>query len=106
MVASFRGAYSSTYMMGSSSVAVGATTTTFTRYNWDGSNPIQVTSPDALTVESFDWVNDHTIIFTCSKSPNTKRLYLADVVADPFSVTKNTTWNANGYVENTALTSR
>ena len=49
-------------------------------------------------MESFDWVDDDTIISTCYVSGNRNRLYLADVAAEPFALSRNTTWNANGYV--------
>lgn len=103
MVAPFRGAFSSTYMLGSSSAAAG--TTTFTRYDFDGQHPVSVNSPDSLTADAFDWVDDHTIIYAVYSSGSRNRLYLANVVANPFSVNKNTAWNANGYVT-TAVSQR
>ncbi len=97
MVVPFRGANRTNYLLGSSSAA--AATTTFARYDFDGNNPITVDSPDAQTVDAFDWVDDDTIIYAIyNPSANRKRLCLADVVAEPFAVTKNTTWNANGYL--------
>jgi hypothetical protein len=103
MVAPFRGAYQSTYLLGSSSGA--GPTTTLSRYDFDGNNRLDITAPDSQTVEGFDWVDDNTIIFTCYYgSENQKRLYLADVAANPFSVSKNPTWNANGYVTTSVST--
>ncbi len=74
---------------------------TFTRYDADSwaSNPVAVNSIDDQVAESFDWVDDDTMISTCYMSGNRKRLYLTDVTAEPFALTRNVTWNANGYVE-------
>ena len=97
------------YLMGTGGDNGAATLiSTFTRYDSDyyASNPNPVNSIDNQVVESFDWVDADTIISTCYVSGQRKRLYLVDVTADPLSFTKNTTWNANGYVENTALTTR
>ena len=99
MVAPFRGAYSSTYMLASG----GASVTSFTRYNLDGSNPQDAPFPDAQAVESFDWVNNSTIIATDYTSK--KRLCLIDVAAEPtFALTKNTTWNTFGFINTTVST--
>ena len=103
MVAPFRGTNQSTYLLGSSSGA--GPSTTLSRYDFDGNNRWDIAAPDGQTVEGFDWVGDHTIIFTCYYgSANQKRLYLADVAAQPFSVIKNTNWNANGYVTTSVST--
>src|SRR6266487_5491441 len=96
MVAPFRGTQSSTYMIGSS--AAGGVTATFTRYNFDGTSPTTVDSPDSLKADAFDWVDDDTIIYAIYTSGSRTKLYLADVVAEPFSVTRNTTWNANAFI--------
>jgi len=97
MVAPFRGAWRSTYMLGSSDGA--APTATFSRYDFDGNNRVDVNTPDLQTAEGFDWVDNDTIIYTVyNPSSSRKRLYLVDVVAEPFSLTNNTTWNANGYI--------
>ena len=61
MVAPFRGAQSSTYLIGSS--AAGGVTTTFTRYNFDGTSPTSVDTPDSLKADAFDWVDDNTLIY-------------------------------------------
>ena len=109
MVAGFPGAYSSTYMLGSSSGnAIGGSfqTTTFTRYNWDGSNPVRIDAVDSQRVDTFDWVDDNTIITTDGTTGNRARLYLVDVTADPFAMTKNTTWNVDGYVTTTTTSVR
>ena len=95
MVAPFRGSFSSTYLLASSSAA--ASTTNFTRYDYDGSNPVTTDAPDWLTVSAFDWVDNDTIIYAVYTSGYRNRLYLADVAAEPFTVTKNTLWNADGY---------
>ena len=43
-------------------------------------------------------MDDDTIIHTSYKSGLRTNLYLTDIKADPFQVTANTSWNANGYV--------
>jgi len=50
-----------------------------------------------LEPNSFDWVDSDTLISVSYQIRN--RIYLFDVVADPFSTTSNTSWNANGYVD-------
>ena len=100
MVAPFRGASSSTYML-----ACGGLLTSFTRYDWNGSNPQDALFPDSQATESFDWVDDDTIISTDYTSGNRKRLYLVEVAANPFALTRNTNWNANGYATS-AITTR
>jgi hypothetical protein len=47
---------------------------------------------------SYDWVDDDTIIHNSYKSGLRANLYLTDVNPEPFQVTANTSWNANGYV--------
>jgi hypothetical protein len=47
---------------------------------------------------SYDWVDDDTIIHNSYKSGLRANLYLTDINPDPFQVTANTSWNANGYV--------
>ncbi|MCK5272620.1 MAG: hypothetical protein KAJ52_08575 [Sedimentisphaerales bacterium] len=47
---------------------------------------------------SYDWVDENTIIHNSYLSGLRQNLYLTDVNAEPFQVTANTTWNANGYV--------
>ena len=103
MVAPFRGINKTNYILGSSSASASATR--FTRYNYDGSNPVSVDTPDLQLADSFDWVDDNTIIYADYTSGNRKRLYLATVVAEPFAVTLKPTWNANGYV-NTSVSTR
>ncbi len=53
---------------------------------------------------SYDWVDDDTIIHNSYKSGLRANLYLTDVNSDPFQVTANTSWNANGYVTTGATT--
>jgi hypothetical protein len=75
---------------------------TFTRYDSDywASNPVAVNSIGDQVVESFDFVDDDTIISTCySGTANKRKLYLSDVTADPFGLLANTTWNAEGWVD-------
>jgi hypothetical protein len=106
MVAPFRGANSSTYMMASGGANTDGTTfaATFTRYNFDGTSPVTADTIDGQVVESFDWVDDDTIISTCYISGERKKLYLTDVAAEPFALTKNTTWNAAGFISSAATT--
>jgi hypothetical protein len=49
---------------------------------------------------SFDWVDNDTIVYSSYEFRNT--IYLADVTADPFMVTTNTTWNTEGAVSTAA----
>jgi inhibitor of cysteine peptidase len=53
---------------------------------------------------SYDWVDDDTIIHNSYKSGLSANLYLTDINPDPFQVTANTSWNANGYVTTEATT--
>jgi hypothetical protein len=103
MVAPFRGADSTAYMIGSGSGAM--LNTTFSRYDFDGSNRVDAVNPAGLTAEGFDWVDDNTIIYTIYSSGSRNRLYLSDVVVEPFSISTNTTWNANGFIT-TSVTTR
>jgi hypothetical protein len=98
MISPFRGAYSSTYLLAS-----GGTLLPFTRYDFDGTNPVNADPPGAHLVESFDWVDNDTIICNDYGS-NKKRLHLVDVTAEPtFAMATNITWNADGCVTNTAV---
>jgi len=102
MVAPFRGSLRDTYLLASSS---GATLSTFfSRYDFDGNNRVDANTPDNQTAEGFDWVNENTIIYSDYTSGNRRRLYLASVVAEPFSVNATTTWNANGYITSAVTT--
>jgi len=84
----------------------GGTLASFTRYNWDGTNPQDAPFPDGQLTEGFDWVDDDTIISTCYfGTANKRRLYLTDVAADTFTLSTNTTWNAGGWVD-TGVTTR
>ncbi len=104
MVAPFRGALSTTYILASSQ-GFTPSNTTFSCYSYYGTNRVDADVPDLQTAEGFDWVDDDTIIYTVYYlSGNRKRLCLADVVAEPFAVTKNTTWNANGYITTSVST--
>ncbi len=102
MIAPFRGANAAAYIFGAS----GAATTTFTRYDVDGANPVEVPVPgDAQTSEGFDWVDDNTIIYTTyNPSSGRRNLSLATVTAEPFAVAADTSWNANGFVTTPAST--
>ena len=57
-----------------------------------------------VTPSSFDWVDEDTIIHNSYMSGLRTNLYLTDIKADPFQVTANTRWNANGYVTTPATT--
>jgi hypothetical protein len=102
MVAPFRGANSTFYILGAS----GATTTTLTRYDASGLNPVEVAVPgEAQTTEGFDWVDENTVIYTTyNPSANRRRLSLAHVEAEPFAVTVDTRWNGSGFVATSAST--
>jgi hypothetical protein len=103
MIGRLRGPGGTTYVLGSGG-AIGANmatfASTFTRYDSDlyASNPGAVDTIDTEVVESFDWVDDDTIISTCYISGQRNKLYLTDVTADALALTRNTTWNDNGYV--------
>jgi len=64
---------------------------------------VLATNPD-VRPSSYDWVDDDTIIHNSYKSGLRTNLYLTDVNPDPFQVTANTSWNANGYVTTGATT--
>jgi hypothetical protein len=102
MVAPFRGENKAEYLLGAS----GATSTTFSRYDFDGENRVDVEVPgEGQAAEGFDWVDAQTIIYTIyNPSSSRNRLSLAQVVAEPFSVTRDTRWNANGYVTTSVST--
>lgn len=104
MLAPFRGALSSTYMLGGSGAKSGGVTTTLSRYNFDGSNRVDAETPASLSVEGFDWVDDDTIICCIYSSGHRTELYLMDVVAEPFALKANTTWNAEGAIATSAST--
>ena len=53
-----------------------------------------------LEPNSFDWVDSDTIVSLSYQIRD--RLYLFDVVADPFSTTLSTAWNASGYTNTAA----
>ncbi len=105
MVTPFPGSLSTTYLMGSSSGYSGATTTTFTRYNFDGTGAVTAPTPGGKIAEGFDWVDDQTVIHTAYDSGFRKLLYLVKVTAEPFALEADTRWNANGYVS-TSVTTR
>ncbi|MDD4018529.1 MAG: hypothetical protein PHV28_11365, partial [Kiritimatiellae bacterium] len=52
----------------------------------------------AIRANTFAWVDEDTIIASSYMGGSRTNLYLFDITADPFTVTPNTTWNANGYV--------
>ena len=100
MAAPFRGTNKERYMIAGS----GATSTVFSRYDYNGENRVDADVPGGgQASEGFDWVDENTIIYTTyNPSANRKRLSLAHVVADPFAVTADTRWNANGYITTSA----
>jgi hypothetical protein len=102
MVAPFRGANRTAYILGSS----GATTTTFSRYDYDGANREDVNVPGQNQgAEGFDWADENTIIYTTyTPSASRRRIALARVTAQPFSVTLDNRWNPNGFIETSATT--
>jgi hypothetical protein len=101
MVMPFRGP-NRMYLLASSSGA--ALNALFSRYNMETYERVDAAAPDNQTVEGFDWVDDDTIICTSYTSGNRRRLYLATVVAEPFTISLNTRWNANGYITSAATT--
>ena len=107
MTLPFQGANTTTYTLS----AGGASNDLFTRRDYATlGNPVTAAYVNAngttdTEANSFDWVDDDTIIFGSYENSSgvggangRLTLNLADVVADPFSVTKNTTWNVNGAV--------
>ena len=107
MALPFQGANATTYVLASG----GDTNDFFTRYDYaDFADPVTAAYTNAngttdTEPNSFDWVDDDTIIFGSYEKTSgvggangRLTLNLADVVAEPFSVTKNTAWNANGAV--------
>lgn len=71
---------------------------TMTNRVYDTAMPIR---PNA-----FDWVDNDTVITASYQLGWRNRLYLVNMTAAPFTVTTNTTWNANGYVEISPATTR
>ncbi|HPC48723.1 MAG TPA: hypothetical protein P5125_00010 [Kiritimatiellia bacterium] len=54
----------------------------------------------AIRPNAFDWVDSDTVISASYQSGQRNRLYLVDIATDPsFTVTLNTSWNVDGYVE-------
>jgi hypothetical protein len=104
MVAPFRGANSSVYLLGSS--GANNNTTLFTRYDFNGENPADEPVPgEGQGAEGFDWVNDDTIIYTTyNPTSSRRRLALAQIEAEPFVILSDPRWNANGFIETTATT--
>ncbi len=102
MVLPFRGANKFKYLLASSSGA--GATTTFSRYDYDGSNRVDVVSPSGQIVEGFDWVDENTVIHTSYGSGNRTKLYLAQITAEPFAAVADTRWSLDGYVTTPAAT--
>lgn len=100
MVSPLGGPGNSTYVLGS-----GGTTNLFTRYDWatgtlQASQATPATSVVAgATNEAYAWVDSGTIVANnYNPSANRNRLYLMNVVADPFALTLNTTNTGFGNV--------
>lgn len=97
MAAPFDGGTSTTYVL----AGAGSNNGYFTRLDYANlDNPVYSTTPsggggtgDGYEPQTFDWVDNDTVIFTSYE--NRANLYLADVVADPFTVTINTTWSTS-----------
>ncbi len=99
IIAPFRGAHRTRYILGGSSAA----TTAFSRYDFDGQNRIEAPVPEGQSTETFDWVDENTIIYCIyNPSDNRRRLALATVDAEPFAVTPDTLWNEQGYITTSA----
>ena len=95
----FRGANNSTYMIAGGSAFSG----NLSRYDFDGNNRVDIGSPHGQSgMEGFDWVDENTIIYASYAGANRKKLYFADVVAEPFAASINTTWNVEGVITTTA----
>ena len=107
MTMPFRDANATTYLLATG----GSSNDNFTRLDYGTlGNPVtaEYSNPAGNTdtePNSFDWVDNDTIIFSSYEKKSgvggvngRLTLHLADVTADPFSVTKNTTWNADGAV--------
>ncbi len=61
----------------------------------------------AIRPNAFDWVDSDTVISASYQSGQRNRLYLVDIATDPsFTVTLNTSWNVDGYVEAPPATTR
>jgi hypothetical protein len=104
MVAAFRGDNRSVYLLAVSGAI--NNTTFFSRYDFDGENRVDAEIPgEGQTAEGFDWVDENTIIYTTyNPSANRRRLSLARVAAEPFALTVDTRWNANGFIATSATT--
>ena len=107
MAIPFQGDNAKTYLLATG----GSSNDNFTRLDYKTlGNPVTATytNPAGNTdtePNSFDWVDDDTIIFSSYEKKSgiggtngRLTLHLADVMADPFNIRKNTTWNSNGAV--------
>lgn len=100
MVSPLGGPGNSTYVLGS-----GGTTNLFTRYDWaTGALQTSQATPAtsvvaAATNEAYAWVDSGTIVANnYNPSANRNRLYLMNVVAEPFALTLNMTNTGFGNV--------
>lgn len=95
-VTAFLGADSTTYLLASG----GSANYTFSRYNFDGTGRVTIADPRGApySAGSFAWVNTNTVVMTTYDGGSHSLLYLADVVANPFSMTLNTTWNPSAFI--------
>lgn len=97
MIQPFRGANSTTYILG------GTTETNagfgLVRYDYSNfSNVRTAANPfGAFGMEGWDWVDDDTIVTTLRGGGN-KRIGLIDISAQPFAAAVNPQWNTNGFV--------
>lgn len=90
MASPFRGVDSQNYVL----LAGGASNNNFTRLDYAAlNNPVTTTATGAGAM-SFDWVDNDTIIFSSYVTGQRGNLYVADVVANPFTVTTTTTYLA------------
>jgi hypothetical protein len=98
MILPFKGANATTYVLGAGGSG-------FQRLDYSTLGNA-VTGQAAATVPtSFDWVDNDTIIYSSDGGGNLRKsLFLADVTANAFAVTANTTWNASGNVLTPAAT--
>lgn len=98
MVAPMEGGQSTTWLL----LGGGANEPQFSRvpFNAEDSTDRTYAGPDDHEPNSFDWVDEDTIVYASYEFRDT--LYLADVVAEPFDVVPNTLWNANASVQTPA----
>jgi hypothetical protein len=95
----FQGVNSESYIL----LGGGSSNNNFRRYSFSMANETSATLPFANTgSHGVDWVNDNTLLFSGYETGTRNRLHLVTVTPDPFSLSVNTLWNSNGYVNSAA----